>query len=49
MNGGKIATLGIGISMPGLIDSRQHIGILSPNVPITDGHSPSHDLAQAWA
>jgi len=44
MNGGKLATLGVGISVPGLIDSRKHVGILSPNVRITDGHSPSRDL-----
>jgi predicted NBD/HSP70 family sugar kinase/predicted transcriptional regulator len=40
-----ISTLGAGISMPGLIDNRRQLGVLSPNVPITDGHSPSHDLA----
>lgn len=41
-----VRTLGIGISMPGLIDSRDQKGLLSPNLPITDGHSPGIDLSQ---
>jgi predicted NBD/HSP70 family sugar kinase len=40
-----VRTLGMGISMPGLIDSRTQKGLLSPNLPITDGHSPGIDLA----
>jgi N-acetylglucosamine repressor len=40
-----INTLGLGISMPGLIDYRQSRGALSPNVPITDGQTPGIDLA----
>lgn len=40
-----VRTLGLGISMPGLIDSREQKGLLSPNLPITDGHSPGLDLA----
>jgi predicted NBD/HSP70 family sugar kinase len=40
------ATLGIGISMPGLIDHRQRKGVLSPNVPATDGRSPERDLGR---
>jgi predicted NBD/HSP70 family sugar kinase len=40
-----IQTLGLGISMPGLIDSREQRGILSPNVSITDGHSLGRDLS----
>src|SRR5262249_25499959 len=39
-------TLGVGISMPGLIDYRQQRGVLSPNVPITNGHSPAFDLGR---
>lgn len=39
-----VSTLGIGISMPGLIDYRERRGVLSPNVPITNGHSPALDL-----
>lgn len=39
-----IATLGLGISMPGLIDYREQRGVLSPNVPLTDGRSPGRDL-----
>ena len=41
-----VRTLGLGISMPGLIDSRERKGLLSPNLPITDGHSPGVDLAE---
>lgn len=39
-----VVTLGLGISMPGLIDYRRQCGLLSPNVPITDGQSPAADL-----
>ena len=39
-----VTTLGLGISMAGLIDYREQRGVLSPNVPITDGRSPSLDL-----
>jgi N-acetylglucosamine repressor len=44
MNKDGVATLGIGISMPGLIDYRRQRGVLSPNVPITNGHAPALDL-----
>jgi N-acetylglucosamine repressor len=40
-----VTTLGIGLSMPGLIDYRNQRGVLSPNVPMTDGRSPGLDLA----
>lgn len=40
----SVTTLGLGISMPGLIDYRHQKGILSPNVPITNGQSPARDL-----
>lgn len=46
MENSDAATLGIGISMPGLIDYRKQLGVLSPNVPITNGHSPALDLSQ---
>lgn len=46
MENSDAATLGIGISMPGLIDYRKQLGVLSPNVPITNGHSPALDLTQ---
>ncbi len=39
-----ISTLGVGISVPGLIDARNNLSILSPNVPQTNGHSPAADL-----
>ena len=41
-----VATLGMAISMPGLIDNRQGLGILSPNMPLTNERSPSHDLTE---
>lgn len=42
----SVTTLGLGISMPGLIDYRHQKGILSPNVPITNGKSPARDLTE---
>lgn len=42
-----ITTLGIGISIPGLVDYRQQRGVLSPNVPMTNGERPGHDLKTA--
>ncbi|MCO6458668.1 MAG: ROK family transcriptional regulator [Pirellulaceae bacterium] len=41
-----LKTLGLGISMPGLIDHRHQRGLLSPNVPLTNGQSPAADLGQ---
>ena len=41
-----LSTLGLGISMPGLIDYRRQCGLLSPNVPITNGHCPALDLGE---
>src|SRR5262245_19760995 len=40
-----VATLGVGLSLTGLIDYRAQRSILSPNLPFTDGHSPASDLA----
>ncbi len=40
----NITTLGVGISVPGLIDARNNMSILSPNVPQTNGHSPAADI-----
>ena len=39
-----VATLGVGISMPGLVDTNLKQGLLSPNLPITNGCSPGRDL-----
>jgi predicted NBD/HSP70 family sugar kinase len=39
-----VATLGLGVSLPGLVDYRQGRGVLSPNIPMTNGHTPAHDL-----
>jgi predicted NBD/HSP70 family sugar kinase len=41
-----ITTLGLGISIPGLIDYRHNQGLLSPNVPITNRHTPGQDIEQ---
>lgn len=41
-----VATLGVGMSLPGLVDDRQERGVLSPNVPITNGRTPARDLAE---
>ncbi len=41
-----VATLGVGLSLPGLIDYRTRRSLLSPNLPITDGRSPAADLGE---
>jgi predicted NBD/HSP70 family sugar kinase len=41
-----VSTVGLGISVPGLVDYRHELAVLSPNLPITDGRSPSRDLAE---
>ena len=41
----NLATMAVGISMPGLIDYRLQKGVLSPNVPQTDGRTPASDLS----
>lgn len=41
-----VKTLGMGISTPGLINSRTGRAMLSPNLHATDGHSPDKDLAR---
>ncbi len=43
---GDASTFGMGISMPGLIDSKNEVGVFSPNLPITNGKSPSKDLSE---
>jgi N-acetylglucosamine repressor len=40
-----VTTLGLGVSLPGLVDYRTGRGVLSPNLPVTDGHAPAADLA----
>jgi N-acetylglucosamine repressor len=40
-----VRTLGIGVSLPGLIDDRAGRGVLSPNLPATNGQAPAADLA----
>jgi predicted NBD/HSP70 family sugar kinase len=41
-----VTTLGFGVSLPGLVDNRHGRGVLSPNVGMTDGHTPAHDLSE---
>ena len=43
----SVRTLGLGISMPGLIDDGAKRGLLSPNLAITNGHQPGRDLSSA--
>ena len=40
-----VKTLGLGVSLPGLVDYRSGRGVLSPNIPMTNGHAPAADLA----
>jgi N-acetylglucosamine repressor len=41
-----VTTLGLGLSLPGLVDYRKGCGVLSPNIPMTDGHCPAADLSR---
>ncbi len=41
-----VTTLGLGVSLPGLVDYRKGCGVLSPDVPMTNGRSPASDLAR---
>lgn len=44
MRRGDVATLGLGISTPGELDRRNQRVVLSPNLHMIDGRSPSADL-----
>jgi predicted NBD/HSP70 family sugar kinase len=39
-----IATAGLAICLPGMVDYRRGRSILSPNVPVTNEHTPAQDL-----
>ena len=39
-----VRTLGVGISVPGLVNRREGRAAFSPNLHLTDGHSPDADL-----
>lgn len=41
-----VETLGVGVSMPGLLDSATGRGVLSPNLPMTNGRTPAADLGK---
>ena len=47
ISAGDATILGLGLSMPGLIDYRDKRCVLSPNLPVTDDHRPEADLAAA--
>lgn len=39
-----VTTLGVGISLPGQIRRKAGVALFSPNLHLTDGHSPAMDL-----
>ena len=39
-----IKTLGMSVSVPGLVDARTGIALLSPNLSILNGHTPAKDV-----
>lgn len=41
-----VRLLGLGISLPGLVDARSGRGLLSPNLHLTDGQTPASDLSE---
>lgn len=41
-----VSTLGIGVSLPGLIDASSGKGVLSPNLPYTNARTPAADLGE---
>jgi N-acetylglucosamine repressor len=41
-----VTVLGIGVSVPGLVDYRRKMSLFSPNVPITNGRRLGLDLAE---
>ncbi|MBL4886451.1 MAG: ROK family transcriptional regulator [Planctomycetaceae bacterium] len=43
---GRAGFIGIGISVPGLVDHRQQKCLLSPNLHMIDGQSPALDLTE---
>ncbi len=41
-----VRTLSLGLSIPGLINRREQRAVFSPNLHVTDGHSPDRDLSR---
>lgn len=41
-----VRTLGVGVTVPGLIDHRRGLDILAPNLHVIDGRSPGRDLGE---
>lgn len=44
----EAALLGVGLSIPGLVNARTKEAVLSPNLRITNGHFPASDLAERF-
>jgi len=42
----SVKTLSLGMSIPGLINRREERAVFSPNLHVTDGHSPAVDLSR---
>jgi predicted NBD/HSP70 family sugar kinase len=41
-----VRTLAVGVTVPGLIDHRRNLDVLSPNLHVIDGRSPGRDLGE---
>jgi predicted NBD/HSP70 family sugar kinase len=41
-----VMTLGVGVTVPGLVDHQNNLGVLSPNLHSLEGHSPGRDLSE---
>ncbi len=40
-----VMTLGLAVTVPGLVDHHQERSVLAPNIPLLNGRTPSRDLA----
>ena len=43
-----VTTLGLGLSTPGEVDIKNQRVLLSPNLHVTDGHSPGEICRTGW-
>ncbi len=46
MTNPDVRTLAVGVTVPGLIDHRRNLDVLSPNLHVIDGRSPGRDLGE---
>ncbi len=46
MSDRTVNTLGLAVSMPGLVNTRTNTAVLSPNVPITNSHNTAADITE---